>query len=94
MSTCPECYDDIGCTCEEDRKIKQLERELAEARALAKSRLEQRWDDNAEHRAENVRLREALEALIDAHADKTGEDVNYELDNAKQALAKGGECEK
>ena len=32
MSTCPECYDDIGCTCVENKKIKELERELAEAK--------------------------------------------------------------
>ena len=25
MSTCPECYDDMGCTCNERKRIAELE---------------------------------------------------------------------
>ena len=32
MSTCPRCYDDTGCTCEEHDRIKALEAENARLR--------------------------------------------------------------
>jgi len=27
MSTCPECYEDTGCTCKQDKRITELEAE-------------------------------------------------------------------
>ena len=27
MSTCPECYEDVGCTCQENKRIAELEKE-------------------------------------------------------------------
>ena len=30
MSTCPECYEDTGCTCVKNKKIKELEEENRE----------------------------------------------------------------
>ena len=29
MSTCPECYEDVGCTCREEKRIAELEAELS-----------------------------------------------------------------
>jgi hypothetical protein len=31
MSTCPECYEDTGCTCRENERIAEMEIQLAEA---------------------------------------------------------------
>jgi hypothetical protein len=25
VSTCPECFDDVGCTCKQDKRIAELE---------------------------------------------------------------------
>ena len=32
MSTCPRCYEDVGCTCEEHDRIKVLEGETERLR--------------------------------------------------------------
>jgi hypothetical protein len=45
MSICEKCYEDVGCTCKENDRIADFERQLAEAKA------------------ENKRLREALECI-------------------------------
>ena len=50
MSTCPKCYEDTGCTCHEQDRIKQLERQLAEAQAENKV-----IETNAENEQDNLR---------------------------------------
>ena len=34
MSTCPECFEDMGCTCEERKRIAELEAENKRLREL------------------------------------------------------------
>ena len=104
MSTCPECYDDIGCTCVEDRKIKELEAELAMINAEYRDCPESKLTKDAivvklrATEAENAKLREAVAVIRRMTEEYVGEryvlpqtKVDMINDTAKQALATGGE---
>ena len=54
MSTCPRCYEDTGCTCEEHDRIKELEANLTKQAEV-----------NCGLFNEVARLREALEMWED-----------------------------
>jgi hypothetical protein len=44
MSTCPECYEDVGCTCIENKRIAQLEKAICVYQREEHGHIE--WEDD------------------------------------------------